>query len=199
MNYLDIVTLVIILWGFWTGVQKGLIRSLTSLIGWLLALVLGSRFATLLAPQLSMLSDDLVVQKIAAFAVIVLLVLTVTALIGQLLRSLLKAMALGIPERLAGGVFGAAKGTLVIMLGIQLLGPWVAESPHWHKSKIIALLSPFAPTVVDFSREVATQAWDEVNEHATPHTEHSPHEDATPTPSASDEPAQQDNVPNPFS
>ena len=199
MNYLDIVTLVIILWGFWTGVQKGLIRSVTSLIGWLLALVLGSRFATLLAPELSMLSDDPVVQKIAAFAVIVLVVLTITALIGQLLRSLLKAMALGIPERLAGGVFGAAKGTLVIMLGIQLLGPWVSESPHWQKSKIIALLSPFAPTVVDFSREVATQAWDEVNEHAEPHAGHSPHDDATSVPSNTDEPAHADNVPNPFS
>lgn len=199
MSYLDIATLVIILWGFWTGVQKGLIRSLTSLIGWLLALVLGSRFATLLAPELSMLSDDPVVQKIAAFAIIVLAVLTITALIGQLLRSLLKAMALGIPERLAGGAFGAAKGTLVIMLAIQLLGPWVAESPHWQRSKVIALLSPYAPTVVDFSREVATQAWDEVNEHAEPHAEHRPHDEATSVPSGSDEQAQQANVPNPFS
>ena len=199
MNYLDIATLVIILWGFWTGVQKGLIRSVTSLIGWLLALVLGSRFATLLAPKLSLLTGDPVVQKIAAFAVIVLAVLSITALISQLLRSLLKAMALGVPERLAGGAFGAAKGTLVIMLMIQLLGPWVSESPYWQQSRVIALLSPYAPAVVDFSREVATQAWDEVNEHAEPHAEHRLHDDATSVPSGTEEQAHGDSVPNPFS
>ncbi len=213
MNYLDIATLVIILWGFWTGVQRGLIRSLTSLIGWLLALVLGSRFAALAAPHFSILSEDPVVQKIAAFAVIVLVILTLTALVGHMLRAMLKAMALGIPERLAGGVFGAAKGTLVIMIAIQLFGPWVSESPYWHKSKVVNWFSPFAPMVVDFSRDVVEQAWDEAKQHDLG-AEQFPHDASTNEPSNTepgstdtgatdasniDDKVTADTVPNPFS
>ncbi|RYY79145.1 MAG: CvpA family protein [Moraxellaceae bacterium] len=165
MNYLDIASVVIIMWATWTGLQRGLIRSLTSLVGWLLALVLGSRFAPSISPSFSVLSHDPVVQKIAAFATIAALVLFVAALIGNILRRLLKALRLGLTEQAAGGIFGAAKGSLILMIAVQLLGPWVAESPYWQKSRMVSLLSPYAPMAVELSEHVAGHVWDEVKSH----------------------------------
>ena len=199
MNYLDIASVVIIMWATWTGLQRGLIRSVTSLIGWLLALVLGSRFAQTLAPSFSVLTHDPVVQKIAAFATIAALVLFVTAIIGNVLRRLLKALKLGLTEQAAGGIFGAAKGSLILMIAIQLLGPWVAESPYWQKSRMVSLLSPYAPMAVEMSEHVAGHVWDEVKSR-----------DAREEPVLSTEPVDQyehnvgrrdaaDTVPNPFS
>lgn len=199
MNYLDIASVVIIMWATWTGLQRGLIRSLTSLIGWLLALVLGSRFAADVAPGFSVLSHDPVVQKIAAFATIAGLVLVVTAMVGNVLRRLLKALRLGLTEQAAGGIFGAAKGSLILMIGIQLLGPWVAESPYWQKSRMVSLLSPYAPMAVEKSEHVAGRVWDEVKSR-----------EAGDEPALSPEPVDQyersvgrrdaaDTVPNPFS
>ncbi len=162
MNYLDIASVVIIMWATWTGLRRGLIRSLTSLIGWLLALVLGSQFAAKFAPSFAILTQDPVVQKIAAFATIAAIILFITALIGNILRKLLKALRLGLTEQAAGGIFGAAKGSLILMIAIQMLGPWVAASPYWQKSRVVALLSPYAPAAVEMSQHVVGQVWDEV-------------------------------------
>lgn len=162
MNYIDLVIVVIVLWGFWTGMQRGLIRSVTSLLGWLLALVLGSRYAASVAPAMALLTSDPVVRKIAAFVVIVLAVLLISGLIGQVLRSTVKALSLGVPERIAGGAFGTAKGLLIVMILIQGLSPWVSESPYWQSSKTVGWLAPFAPVVVEFSKQLATDAWQEV-------------------------------------
>jgi membrane protein required for colicin V production len=165
MNYIDLVIAVIVLWGFWTGIQRGLIRSVSSLLGWVLALVLASRYVPMLAPSMSVLTHDPVVRKIAAFVVIVLAVLIVSALIGNVMRSVLKAMYLGLPERLAGGAFGTAKGLLIVMILIQVLKPWVAESPYWQNSKAVEWLAPYAPMVVEFSKKLATDTWQQVKAH----------------------------------
>lgn len=199
MNYIDLAIIVIVLWGFWTGVQRGLVRSLTNLLGWLLALIVGSRFAGDFAPLFDVLTHDPVVQKIAAFAAIVSLVVLLSALIGTLLRSMLKALKLGIPERIAGGVFGTAKGTLIVMIAMQMLGPWVAESPYWQNSKAIAWLGPFAPVVVAFSKELAGEAWQEIN-HDDSSSESFPRSDEpAPTDHPAHQPAGNRTVENPFS
>ena len=199
MNYLDIASVVIIMWATWTGLRRGLIRSLTSLIGWLLALVLGSHFAAKFAPYFALLTTDPVVQKIAAFASIAAIILFITALIGNILRKLLKALRLGLTEQAAGGIFGAAKGSLIVMIAIQMLGPWVSASPYWQKSNVVALLTPYAPAAVEMSQQVFGHVWDEVKS-----------EDANDDTSVSTEPSETydrpssrhqrlSTVPNPFS
>lgn len=165
MNYIDLVIAVIVLWCFWTGMQRGLIGSVTSLLGWVLALFLGSHYAPVVAPSMSLLAHDPVVKKIAAFVLIVLAVLILSALIGGVLRSILKAMYLGLPERLAGGAFGIAKGLLIVMILMQVLSPWVSESPYWQSSKGVEVLAPYAPMVVEFSKKLATDTWQQVKLH----------------------------------
>ncbi|MBP6190889.1 MAG: CvpA family protein, partial [Acinetobacter sp.] len=74
MNTLDIILLVILLLGGLNGLRQGFIKAFANFVGWILALIVGAKYAVLLAPAMSSLSQDPVVQKIAAFAVIVLVI-----------------------------------------------------------------------------------------------------------------------------
>ena len=116
--------------------RQGFIKAFANLVGWIFALIMGAKYAVLLAPSMSGLSQDPVVQKIA-FAFIALLIIVLTWIVTAFLNGLLKSLKLGPLNRLAGGAFGSLKGLLVVLITMQGVGPWVESSPHWKQSKFI--------------------------------------------------------------
>ena len=144
MNTLDIIILIILLIGGLNGLRQGLIKACANLVGWILALIIGAKYAVVMAPAMSNLSLDPVVQKIAAFAFIVLVIVACTWLISAILNALLKSLKLGPLNRLAGGAFGSLKGLLIVLIIMQGDGPWVNSSPHWKQSKLVQILLPYA-------------------------------------------------------
>ena len=88
MNTLDIIILIILLIGGLNGLRQGLIKACANLVGWILALIIGAKYAVVMAPAMSNLSLDPVVQKIAAFAFIVLVIVACTWLISAILNAL---------------------------------------------------------------------------------------------------------------
>lgn len=113
MNTLDIIILIILLIGGLNGLRQGFIKAFANLVGWIFALIVGAKYAVILAPAMSSLSQDPVVQKIAAFAFIVLIIVVCTWIVSALLNGLLKSLKLGPLNRLAGGAFGSLKGLLI--------------------------------------------------------------------------------------
>ena len=158
MNTLDIFILIILLIGGLNGLRQGLVSAFANLVGWVFALIVGAKYATILAPSMVSLSGDPVVQKIAAFAFIVLLMVVLTWIITALLNKILKSLKLGPLNRLAGGAFGSLKGLLIVLITMQGLGPWVESSPHWKQSKFVQLLIPYAPWATELSKEAAQGA-----------------------------------------
>jgi len=158
MNTLDIFILIILLIGGLNGLRKGLVSAFANLVGWIFALVIGAKYATILAPSMVSLSADPVVQKIAAFAFIVLVMVVLTWIITALLNKVLKSLKLGPLNRLAGGAFGSLKGLLIVLITMQGVGPWVESSPHWKQSKFVQLLIPYAPWATGLSKEAAQGA-----------------------------------------
>ncbi|UUS64100.1 MULTISPECIES: CvpA family protein [unclassified Acinetobacter] len=158
MNTIDIFILIILLIGGLNGLRQGFVKAFANFIGWILALVIAAKYATVLAPSMTSLSTDPVVQKIAAFAFIVLLIVVMTWVATWLLNSILKILKLGPLNRLAGGVFGSLKGLLVVLITMQGLGPWVESSPHWKQSKMVQSLLPYAPWATELSKDAANQA-----------------------------------------
>ncbi len=69
MNAIDIFILIVLLIGGLNGLRQGFVKAFANLIGWILALIVGAKFASVLAPSMVSLSEDRVVQKIAAFAI----------------------------------------------------------------------------------------------------------------------------------
>ncbi|QER39426.1 CvpA family protein [Acinetobacter suaedae] len=158
MNTLDIIILIILLIGGLNGLRQGFIKAFANLVGWIFALIVGAKYAVVFAPAMAGLSQDPVVQKIAAFAFIVLIIVVCTWIVSAFLNGLLKSLKLGPLNRLAGGAFGSLKGLLIVLIAMQGLGPWVESSPHWKQSKFVQVLLPYAPLATELSKDAANQA-----------------------------------------
>ena len=92
MNTLDIIILILLLIGGLNGLRQGFVKAFANLIGWIFALIVGAKYANIIAPSMSALSQDPVVQKIAAFAFIVLVIIVLTWIVTALLNQILKTL-----------------------------------------------------------------------------------------------------------
>lgn len=162
MNTIDIIILIILLVGGLNGLRQGFVKAFANLVGWIFALIVGAKYANIIAPSMSSLSQDPVVQKIAAFAFIVLVIIVLTWCVTAVLNRILKSLKLGPLNRLVGGAFGSLKGLLIVLVTMQGIGPWVESSPHWKQSKLIQTLLPFAPLATAFSKDAANHALEEI-------------------------------------
>lgn len=158
MNTVDIVIAVIVVLGGVSGLRQGLIQALANLVGWLLALFIAVKYAGDLAPAMSVLSHDVVVQKIAAFAVLVLMVMALTWFVSIVVNKLFVTLNLGPLNRLAGGCLGMVKSIFVVLIVMQGVEPWVHSMQSWKQSKIIQSLSPYAPLATELTKDVAHEA-----------------------------------------
>ncbi|SEL29274.1 CvpA family protein [Acinetobacter sp. DSM 11652] len=158
MNTIDIFILIILLIGGLNGLRQGFVKAFANLVGWIFALIMGAKFAGQIAPTMSALSQDPVVQKIAAFAFIVLIIVVLTWIVTAILNRLLKSLKLGPLNRLAGGAFGTLKGLLIVLITMQGIGSFVESSPHWKQSKFIQTLLPYAPLATEYTKETASKA-----------------------------------------
>jgi membrane protein required for colicin V production len=115
MSLVDIVLGVILLFAFYTGLKKGLFVTLASLIG-LIAGVYGAIYFSHFAA--SYLADSFnwseQVINLVAFAVTFLAIVLVVSLAGKLLTKIADFAALGLINKLAGGVFNALKFAFII-------------------------------------------------------------------------------------
>ncbi|MBJ8451927.1 CvpA family protein [Acinetobacter bereziniae] len=166
MNTLDIIILIILLIGGLNGLRQGFVKAFANLIGWIFALIVGAKYANIIAPSMSALSQDPVVQKIAAFAFIVLVIIVLTWIATAILNQILKSLKLGPLNRLAGGALGTLKGLFIVLITMQGLGPWVDSSPTWKQSKFIQTLLPFAPLASEISKDAANEALNHIHSQA---------------------------------
>ena len=158
MNTIDIVILILLLIGGLNGLRQGFIKAFANLVGWIFALIVAAKYAVVLAPSMTALSSDPVVQKIAAFAFIVLVIVVLTWIVTAVLNGVLKSLKLGPLNRLVGGAFGTLKGLLIVLITIQGVGPWVESSPYWKQSKFVQTLLPYAPWATELSKDAANEA-----------------------------------------
>ena len=163
MNTIDIILCIILLLGGLNGLRQGFVKACVNLVGWIFALIIGAKYAQIVAPSMSSISHDPVAQKIAAFTLIVFIIIVLTWIVSAFLNTFLKILMLGPLNRLLGGAFGTLKSLMIVLVIMQGLSPWVANSPYWTQSKLIQSLLPYAPIVTELSKDVASQAFSQMN------------------------------------
>ena len=93
--------------------MQGLIRTVLSIIGLIVGIMLASHFYKQLGNILTFISNK-DVANIVAFVIILLVVMGIAALIAMILRSMIKAIMLGWIDRLGGAVLGLILGALSV-------------------------------------------------------------------------------------
>jgi len=120
MNWLDIVLLIILFASAIGGLANGLIKTVLSLVGLIVGVVLAGHYYNAVAGWITFVPDN--IANIIAFALILILVLLIAAILGTILTRAVSAILLGWLNRLTGLVAGIILGA--IWCG-ALLAIWV--------------------------------------------------------------------------
>ena len=121
MNGLDIVLIVALVVPTFIGLRQGIIKAALSLAGIIIGVILAGRFYQPLAQQLAFIPDENI-AKIVAFAIILVGVMVITAVLARLLKFAASMVMMGWVNHLGGAVFGFLRGA--IFMG-ALLATWV--------------------------------------------------------------------------
>jgi membrane protein required for colicin V production len=113
MNGLDIVILIYLIISAVAGLAQGLIRSVLSVVGLIVGIILASNFYQQLGDVLTFTHND-DVSNILAFVIILLAVMAVAALVAFILRTIIKAIMLGWIDRIGGAALGLLLGALSV-------------------------------------------------------------------------------------
>ena len=115
MNYLDIIIALPIIYGIIRGVMRGIVMEVFAIVGIILGIVVARMYAGDAAVWLQQVSqwDVNLLQPIASFVIFIVVAL-VCNMLAKLLTKLFKMIALGWMNRLAGGLFGAAKWIIIL-------------------------------------------------------------------------------------
>ena len=156
LSWLDWSLLAALALSVVVGLVRGFVFECLSLAGWLVAWFAAQWGAPMLAPRLPVGTPGSALQMGAAFALSFLGALLVWALLSRLVRLLIHATPLSLPDRLLGAVFGLLRG-LVLLLALATvvaLTP-ASQSPGWRASQgarwlgvALATLKPLLPESV---------------------------------------------------
>jgi membrane protein required for colicin V production len=109
-----------ILWFGYKGFTKGFIIEIASLAALMLGLYGGIRFSGFVASYISKwfeIKSDYI--PLISFSVTFLLIVLVVFLVAKGVDKLVKSAALGLPNRIAGAIIGAAK--IIVIISVILL------------------------------------------------------------------------------
>lgn len=143
MSWPDYAILAVIAISILVGALRGFIKEVFSLVVWAAAFLVAWHFAG----DVAVLMEDAVTLPSArtamGFAGLFIAVLLVGGLINYLLGRLVETTGLSGTDRLLGGVFGAARG-LVLIVAVLLVAGFtpIPGDPWWQESTTIRRMMP---------------------------------------------------------
>lgn len=170
MNSTDYLIIGLMTLSCVVGLMRGLLRELTSLITWLLAVFLAWRFADTLAPHLGGELANSAVRPWAARTVIFLAVLVVGTTVGAIINHFVRLSIYSGIDRLLGLVFGGLRAGVGLGLLAVACQAVHVDGEAWYRH---SMLMPYASRIGDILRAVGGDALDKSDEsivHAVPAT-----------------------------
>ena len=148
MNWFDLAIIGVIFIFLIVGLIRGLIKEVLSLVSWILSFWLAFTFAESTSAYFEPYLDSPLLRVIAAFAVLFVLSMLFLSAIGYLLHKILAVSGIRGIDRILGGLFGAAKG-LVIIAALMLFAQETVlpEEDWWQKSMLTPHFQPLVEVI----------------------------------------------------
>lgn len=145
MNWLDLILLVLLGLSAFSGLMRGLIKTVFSILGVIVAIVLASHFYDDVSGWFGFAENA--VFNIFAFLLILVLVMVAATLLANMVRVAASSLLLGWVDRLGGAFFGLLIGAVllgaVLSLWVKLFSPGIVN-----ESAIAAFLASKFPLVL---------------------------------------------------
>ena len=138
MTGFDFLVIAIVALSALLGFITGFVRVVVSLGTWIVALVLAVQISPAVEALLPAMRGTPALRYLTAFAIIVIVVLIVGALLGWMLYRLVRAVGLAFLDRLLGFIVGVARGVLIAVIGVLAAG--LTSLPHqlWWQNAVLA-------------------------------------------------------------
>lgn len=153
MNWFDWLLLLLVLMGVLRGYSRGFIMELAALAALVLGIWGAIHFSDRVAAWLDLSSD----HHVIAFAATFLGILLTVHLIGRALTTFIDVVQLGLPNRMAGALFGLGRAVLVLSIALNIMAAlprdgWPGENTL-AGSRIYAPVHGVAPVVFPVLKE----------------------------------------------
>ncbi len=144
--------------------QRGLIRSVVSLVGVGAGLVMAAWYAAPFSGYVARYVRPPALAEIVAFAGVFAGVYLIASLLGSALRSASHAVGLGFVDRLGGAAFGVVRAVFVLAVALVPAMPFLPMIPYAHDSVLLPYLRTAAHGVSfvvpeDFGNRLAADFW----------------------------------------
>ena len=131
MSTFDYIVIAVVLASVALGVWRGVVGEIIALVAWILAFCAARWFGDEVARVFFSGIADPVLRIVAAWVAVFVLVLVLMALLRLAVRGMLRALGLGLSDRLLGIVFGFARGLLIILLVVAAAGMTSVPREKW--------------------------------------------------------------------
>lgn len=160
MTIFDYLVLLILACSVIISMLRGLVKEILSLLGWIVGLVVANIYSEALAAMLPDVFPGKVTKLIVAFLILFIGTRLLAGLVSKAIQELVKAGGLSLADRGLGGLFGFARGCVIILALVLLCGTTTIPQQLFWKN---AVLSPVVETMAltikpylpgEFSRHV---------------------------------------------
>ncbi len=160
MNWADWTILAIVAISGLFSIRRGFVKEALSLVTWVAAFII----ARLFTPALTVVLADYIQTPSfrigAAFISLFVITLIVGALLSNLVGMLVEATGLSGTDRMLGMGFGIARGAIIVVVLIALLGQTPAvQDAWWQESQLIPHFVLMEAWTKDVATEVGQMIW----------------------------------------
>lgn len=138
MTWFDYAVLAVMAASLLLGLWRGVVSEILALAAWVLAFFVAREFAAPVSEMFARLLPDRSMQYLAGFAAVFVGVLIVVGIARLVVSFLLRAVGLGLIDRMLGAVFGIARGVLVVLIAVMLAGLTPLPREHWWRDAVFA-------------------------------------------------------------
>ncbi|MDP2135197.1 MAG: CvpA family protein [Sulfuritalea sp.] len=151
MTAFDYAVLTIVAVSVLLGLWRGVVSELLALAAWIVAFFVARAEASAVASLLSEHIAEPGIRLAAAYGLVVVGVLLVFAMARIVIALMVKAVGLGLLDRMLGAGFGVLRGMLVVLAAVLVAGMTPLPKAEWWRN---AILAPPLETVV-----IAAKPW----------------------------------------
>ena len=136
MQWVDLVMLAVLSISIIVGLVRGFVFEVLSLFGWFVAYMVARWFAADVAVHIPVGQPGSALNHAVGFAALFIASLLVWAMASRLLRFLIHATPLSIPDRLLGAAFGLLRGFVLLLAAATVIAVTpLAKTTAWQASR----------------------------------------------------------------
>ena len=141
MTIFDYLLLFVLVSSVVISMLRGLVKEILSLLGWIVAFIVANMFGAKLAPLLPAAIPGEAGRLIVAYVALFIGVRILMGLASMAIGAVVAATGLTLADRGLGGLFGLARGIVIVLAVVILCGMTSLPQQAFWKN---ALLSPMA-------------------------------------------------------